>query len=195
MAAGNSVHDDGRVLINVVVKPAECAEAAPDAECCTGASRARVSHDATAKPALRAPPADSAGSDAEAPSTALSGCGAATAGSGGGGGGLTYDEALFQHVGGLGRGQVAVFCLACLPWIPNAVLILQLVFALGSPVADRAWACTDAEDVVCADALAAPDPAAALCGLGREKWRWTEPSATLVAQFDLVCDGGWPLRG
>ncbi|KAI8471458.1 MAG: major facilitator superfamily domain-containing protein [Monoraphidium minutum] len=105
--------------------------------------------------------------------------------------GLTYDQALEQYVGGLGRGQIINFVLAALTWLPGGVLVLLLVFSLGSPAAGRDWECTDASDAACAAALAGPAPAAALCELERGQWRWTRPGDTLVAQFDLICHDAW----
>lgn len=105
------------------------------------------------------------------------------------GGGLTYDQALTQYVGECGRGQVINFVLASSLWIPNAVLILLLVFSLGNPVKSRHWECADAADAACQAALAAADPAAGFCGLARAQWRWTRPGESLIANFDLVCAG------
>jgi hypothetical protein len=103
--------------------------------------------------------------------------------------GLTWDQALAQYVGEFGRGQIINFVLASLVWVPNAMLILLLVFSVGSPVKDRAWACVDQGDVACAAVLASSDPTEGFCGLRRAQWRWTAPTATLTAQFDLVCGG------
>lgn len=95
-----------------------------------------------------------------------------------------------QPPGDFGRGQILNFVLASLAWVPNAMLILMLVFSSGSPVKDHDWKCTDAADAACAAALAAADPAAAgFCALGRGQWAWTRPQHTLIAQFDLVCKG------
>ena len=94
-----------------------------------------------------------------------------------------------QHIGGLGLGQLTNFVLVGLTWVPGAVLIMLLVFSIGSPAQDRDWACSDAADAPCVAALTAPDPGAALCGLERSQWRWTQPHATLTGQFDLVCGG------
>lgn len=104
--------------------------------------------------------------------------------------GLTFDDALEHYVGGFGRGQLVNFLLACSVWLPGAVLVLLLVFSLGSPAQERHWECVDASDAACAAALAGAEPAAALCGLRREQWRWTRPHESLTAEFDLVCDGG-----
>lgn len=104
-------------------------------------------------------------------------------------GGLTFDQALTQYVGEFGRGQIANFVLASLVWIPNAVIILLLVFSVGSPIKDKAWECVDPADPACVAVLTSTDPAVGFCGLQRDQWRWLEPSKTLVAQFDLVCKG------
>jgi hypothetical protein len=69
------------------------------------------------------------------------------------------------------------------------MLILMLVFSTGSPVKERAWACADAADAACAAVLRAADPAQGFCALARDQWYWTQPRATLTAQFDLVCGG------
>jgi hypothetical protein len=103
--------------------------------------------------------------------------------------GLTYDQALAQYVGDFGRGQILNFVLASLVWIPNAMLILQLVFSMGNPVRDRAWECTDAADAACAAVLASASPEEGFCRLRRDQWAWTRPGDALVSQFDLVCSG------
>jgi hypothetical protein len=80
-----------------------------------------------------------------------------------------------------------------LVWLPGGVLILLLVFSMGSPAARREWECADASDAACAAALAGPAPAEGMCALERRQWRWTQPHGTVVAEFDLVCGGGRPL--
>jgi hypothetical protein len=120
---------------------------------------------------------------------------AARAGAVAAGGGLTYDQALAQYVGECGRGQALNFVLASTLWVPNAALILLLVFALGSPVRDGLWQCTDGGDAACRAVLEAADPAAGFCGLARSQWSWTQRSAGLVSQFDLVCGGAHACLG
>jgi hypothetical protein len=105
--------------------------------------------------------------------------------------GLTLDEALTKYIGDFGRGQLFIWTLASLFWIPNAVVILLLVFTLGSPVTDRAWECVNPTDTICQQALASPTPAAAFCSLGSDQWRWTTAGHSLVATFNLTCTQAW----
>lgn len=75
-------------------------------------------------------------------------------------------------------------------WVPNAVMILLMVFSLGSPVADKAWACRDPADSSCSSLLLNPDPAAVqagFCAMDRQQWEWTDPGSKVVSQFGLVC--------
>lgn len=82
--------------------------------------------------------------------------------------------------------------MASLAWIPIAVLILALVFGLGTPVKAHQWRCTAPADAACEAAFAADDPAAAgFCDLGRSQWAWTAPAASLTASYDLVCSNAW----
>lgn len=79
-------------------------------------------------------------------------------------------------------------------WVPNAVLILLLVFALGSPVADKAWRCTDPSDSMCSSLLQNPDPAAVtagFCAMQQSQWAWTDPGSKVVSRFGLVCGEAW----
>lgn len=62
--------------------------------------------------------------------------------------GLTFDEALTKYVGEFGKGQVRIFLLGSLAWVPNAILILMMVFANRNPLSDRQWHCTDPSDAV-----------------------------------------------
>lgn len=71
----------------------------------------------------------------------------------------------------------------------HAVLILLLVFSIGSPATDRQWECVDPADASCMVALNSETPAADMCSLQRSQWRWTEPHMTITAQFDLICSG------
>jgi OCT family organic cation transporter-like MFS transporter 4/5 len=105
--------------------------------------------------------------------------------------GLTLDEALTKYIGDFGRGQLFIWTLASLFWIPNAVVILLLVFTLGSPVADRAWECVNPTDTLCQQALASSTPATAFCSLGQDQWRWTNTGHSLVATFNLTCTQAW----
>ncbi len=118
----------------------------------------------------------------------------ASAPAGDGSGGLTFDQALTQYVGEFGKGQITNFWLASLVWIPNAMLVLLLVFSVGSPVKDHEWACVDQADAACADVFSRLDPSKGFCGMERSQWQWTHPSKTLTAQFDLVCAGAVLVR-
>lgn len=85
---------------------------------------------------------------------------------------------------------------ACLLQVPNAVLILLLVFSLGSPVADKAWTCTQSADAdpFCAAVLANPDAAAVkdgFCSMDSSRWAWTNPGYKLVSHYNLVCAEAW----
>jgi hypothetical protein len=62
--------------------------------------------------------------------------------------GLTFDDALTKYVGEFGKGQVRIFLLGSLAWVPNAILILMMVFANRNPLSDRQWHCTDPSDTV-----------------------------------------------
>lgn len=90
--------------------------------------------------------------------------------------------------------QLLYYVGGSLLWVPNAVMILLMVFALGSPVADKAWACTDPADAACTSVLQNPDPAAGqsgFCTLNPSQWYWTDPGSKVVSRFDLVCADAW----
>lgn len=86
--------------------------------------------------------------------------------------------------------QWFIYTASSLLVVPNAVLILLLVFALGSPVADKAWACTSDTDHSCMALLSSPDKAAVqagFCSMSSSQWYWTKPGDKLVSRFNLVC--------
>ncbi|KAF8065845.1 OCT4 [Scenedesmus sp. PABB004] len=103
---------------------------------------------------------------------------------------ISFDDALSKYIGEAGRGQLAVYVAASLLQIPNALIILLLVFSLGgNPSADpAAWACVAdaAADPACAAARRAGD-AAAFCALRPKQWAWAAPGASLATRFGLVC--------
>lgn len=79
-------------------------------------------------------------------------------------------------------------------WVPNAVLILLMVFSLGSPIADKAWACSNPNDSICSNLLQNPDPAAVqagFCSMQPSQWYWTDPGSKVVSRFSLVCGEAW----
>jgi MFS family permease len=90
--------------------------------------------------------------------------------------------------------QLLYYLAGNLLWVPNAVLILMLVFALGSPIADKAWACTDPLDSTCSSLLQNPDTAAVqsgFCTMDPSQWYWTDPGQKVVSRFNLVCKDAW----
>jgi MFS family permease len=104
---------------------------------------------------------------------------------------LTFDNALTKYIGDFGLGQIIIFTLASLMWVPNAVLILLLVFSLGSPVTDRQWTCNQADDATCAAVWSSPDPAVSFCSLNPSQWSWTHPRTHMVSEFNLICSESW----
>lgn len=73
-------------------------------------------------------------------------------------------------------------------------MILLLVFALGSPIAEKAWTCTDPSDTACIALLQNPDTAAVqagFCAMQQSQWQWTDPGAKVVSRFNLVCGDAW----
>lgn len=90
--------------------------------------------------------------------------------------------------------QWLIYLYACLLQLPNAVLILLLVFAIGTPIASKSWSCTEAEDTYCSSLLANPDPVAVkegFCTMDRSQWAWTTPGQQLVTQYNLICADAW----
>jgi hypothetical protein len=88
--------------------------------------------------------------------------------------------------------QMAIYVFACLLQIPNAVLILLMVFSLGNPIKSGSWACTAdaAADPACAAVFANPDTAG-FCALSRSQWTWTSPNQGFVSKFNLICADQW----
>lgn len=90
--------------------------------------------------------------------------------------------------------QILYWVAGGLLWIPNAVMILLMVFSLGTPVADKAWACRDPADVTCSSILQNPDSAAVqsgFCTMDPSQWYWTDPGSKVVSRFGLVCGDAW----
>lgn len=105
--------------------------------------------------------------------------------------GLTVDEALTKHVGEFGKGQILVFVLASLGWVPNAVIILLLVFSVGTPIKNLQWRCVSQSDSQCMNTYHSDDPMQGFCSMSSSQWHWTHRRASLTAEFDLVCANAW----
>jgi hypothetical protein len=88
--------------------------------------------------------------------------------------------------------QVAIYLFACLLQIPNAVLILLMVFTLGSPITSRSWSCTaDATaDAACAAVFSNPTTAG-FCALNPSQWTWSDPNHAFVSKFNMICADSW----
>lgn len=107
-------------------------------------------------------------------------------------GGLSLDDALSRYIGEFGRAQIRTCIIASLFWVPNALLILLMVFHVSpNPIKQHWWQCTNATDATCTAAFSSADPSAALCQLPRSSWQWTQRSKSVVSQFDLVCSNAW----
>jgi len=87
--------------------------------------------------------------------------------------------------------QILVYLWASLLQIPSAVLILLLVFALGDPVADRAWKCTalqpEVTDPGCWAVYQQPTDVTGFCSLLSSQWMWTNPHQKLISRFNMIC--------
>jgi hypothetical protein len=99
-----------------------------------------------------------------------------------------------RGAGEFGAGQVRIFLLASLSWIPVGVVICIMVFMTVDPIKTKEWACVDPSDAACAAVYAAEDPGTAFCDLGEApggRWVWLNPSSSLLKEFGLVCSRAW----
>ena len=92
---------------------------------------------------------------------------------------LTVDEMLSLHVGGVGRAQVRHFMLASVAWVPAAFLTLMSVFTERNP----AWRCTSISPDGCGDND--------ICDLRDDEWEWVSKPASIVSEWNLICDEQW----
>ncbi|GFR46601.1 hypothetical protein Agub_g8204 [Astrephomene gubernaculifera] len=107
-------------------------------------------------------------------------------------GGLSFDDALTKYVGEFGRSQIRTMLIASLFWVGNALLILLMVFhASPSPIKEHWWHCNDANDSRCTEVFALKDPTREVCDLPRDSWSWTQPSKSIISQFNLICGAAW----
>lgn len=90
---------------------------------------------------------------------------------------LTVDEMLSLHVGGIGRAQVKHFVLSSVAWVPAVFLTLMSVFTARIP----AWRCKLGDG--CGDAD--------ICSLHDEDWEWVSKSASIVSEWNLICNEEW----
>lgn len=104
---------------------------------------------------------------------------------------LSFDEALKKSIGELGRGQLRILLLASLCWIPNAFVILLMVFNNKNPVKEHWFKCNDPLDTCCASVYALADPSSEFCSLAPSQYTWTSVSKSIISQFNLVCSNGW----
>jgi len=88
--------------------------------------------------------------------------------------GITFDDALVQYIGQLGRGQQWIVALSSAFYIPNALAFLLLVFAAVSPISKHYWTCKDPRDAACAAVYNSPKLSqVAFCSLQKEQWQFT----------------------
>ncbi|KAL3156934.1 hypothetical protein ABBQ38_001196 [Trebouxia sp. C0009 RCD-2024] len=107
-------------------------------------------------------------------------------------GNLTFDEALQQSVGELGRGQRCRFCLAGLALVPAAMQTFTMYFVALDPFRQQAWWCNDPEDLSCQAAQRAAGHSA--CHLPPEAWHWLDRGQSIASEWDLVCGSAWKLH-
>lgn len=105
--------------------------------------------------------------------------------------GLTFDQALVSGVGELGRGQLVILLLVSLCNIANAFVVLLMVFNNKNPVKEHWFVCTGPTDTMCQQIYSLQDPSTEFCKMSNGQWDWTEPSRSIVSQFNLICSAAW----
>ena len=75
--------------------------------------------------------------------------------------------------------------------IPNSIALLLWVFLALDPVKKSNMACTTSTDASCLAVIESQNPSAGICQLQPDQWVWTSPHASVVSEFNLVCDRGY----
>ena len=96
---------------------------------------------------------------------------------------ITLDEMLSLHVGENGKAQLRHFLLSSMAWVPAAMLTLMSVFTERKPE----WRCASDDNVLCGIGGNVTD----ICSLGDDDWEWVSRSASVVSEWDLVCNDAW----
>jgi MFS family permease len=101
---------------------------------------------------------------------------------------ITFDLALTHHIGEFGRGQAWNMLKCSLMLIPNAAAVLLWVFLALDPVNQTSVACSTTTDASCLAVLESESPSQGLCQLRPEQWVWTNPPASVISDFNLICE-------
>ena len=96
---------------------------------------------------------------------------------------LTFDEMLALHVGENGRAQIRHFLISSAAWLPAAFLTLMTVFTARMP----AWRCTTLDGCTDESSGELKD----ICELEATEWEWVSKTASIVSEWNLVCDEEW----
>ena len=96
---------------------------------------------------------------------------------------ITLDEMLSLHVGENGKAQLRHFLLSSMAWVPAVMLTLMSVFTERTPE----WRCTSDDNTLCGIGGNVTD----ICSLGDDDWEWESKSASVVSEWDLVCNDAW----
>ena len=96
---------------------------------------------------------------------------------------ITLDEMLSLHVGENGKAQLRHFLLSSMAWVPAVMLTLMSVFTERTPE----WRCTSDDNTLCGVGGNVTD----ICSLGDDDWEWESKSASVVSEWDLVCNDAW----
>jgi hypothetical protein len=104
---------------------------------------------------------------------------------------ISYDEALVQHVGQFGAGQMRLLVWAALSNLANALAFFLMVFATTDPVANRQWACSSASDAACQAVWQLEQPTSQdVCGLSPAQWHWTSTGERACGGVVRACARG-----
>lgn len=87
----------------------------------------------------------------------------------------TIDELYNERIGNANREQLFQYTLAALAWFPAAFLTLTPVFAARLPD----WKCI--EESKCGSS-------SDICAIARDAWTWVDAKASIVSEWDLVCE-------
>lgn len=93
--------------------------------------------------------------------------------------GLSFDSCL-THIGQFNRYQLRLLLIASLCWVPNALVILLMVFhSSPNPIKEGWWFCNNAQDTACVQAYEERN----VCGLPDATWSWAQQAQnTIIAK-------------
>eukprot|EP01026_Neomeris_dumetosa_P030927 TRINITY_DN24625_c0_g1_i4.p3 TRINITY_DN24625_c0_g1~~TRINITY_DN24625_c0_g1_i4.p3 ORF type:complete len:522 (+),score=44.76 TRINITY_DN24625_c0_g1_i4:245-1810(+) len=107
---------------------------------------------------------------------------------------VSIDEA-YRSVGEFGKGQIWLFFLISLYWIPSSLQTMLFQFAEQDPIRERLWECTNDNKQSCQNLVGCSVNSChetlnqQFCSLNPEQWQWTHQDWSVLSDLNYHCQG------